>query len=108
VAGPATILADIARIAIPATGLALGLSVLALQLLERAGWLVFFGFRLSARTPPAILTAIFVGGVSLALFGALVATVPYLTASPVSLLPSGDRTRTPDDESVDERQPSDD
>ncbi|EMA13419.1 FtsX-like permease family protein [Haloarcula marismortui] len=103
-----TILADIARIAIPATGLALGLSVLALQLLERAGWLVFFGFRLSARTPPAILTAIFVGGVSLALFGALVATVPYLTASPVSLLPSGDRTRTPDDESVDERQPSDD
>ncbi len=28
--------------------------------------------------------------------------------SPVSLLPSGDRTRTPDDESVDERQPSDD
>ena len=103
-----TILADIARIAIPATGLALGLSVLALQLLERAGWLVFFGFRLSARTPPAILTAIFVGGVSLALFGALVATMPYLTASPVSLLPSGDRTRTPDDESVDERQPSDD
>ncbi|MDQ2072316.1 FtsX-like permease family protein [Haloarcula sp. H-GB4] len=96
-----TILADIARIAIPATGLALGLSVLALQLLERAGWLVFFGFRLSARTPPAILAAIFVGGVSLALFGALVATVPYLTASPVSLLPSGDRTRTPDEESAD-------
>lgn len=103
-----TILADIARIAIPATGLALGLSVAALQLLERAGWLVFFGFRLSARTPPAILAAIFLGGVSLALFGALVATVPYLTASPVSLLPSGDRTRTPDAESVDERQPSDD
>ncbi|KZX48707.1 FtsX-like permease family protein [Haloarcula sp. K1] len=103
-----TILADIARIAIPATALALGLSVVALQLLERAGWLVFFGFRLSARTPPAILAAIFLGGVSLALFGALVATVPYLTASPVSLLPSGDRTRTPDEESVDERQPSDD
>jgi ABC-type antimicrobial peptide transport system permease subunit len=96
-----TILADIARIAIPATGLALGLSVVALQVLERAGWLVFFGFRLSARTPPIILAAIFVGGVSLALFGALVATVPYLTAPPVSLLPSGDRTRTPDDESAD-------
>ncbi|MDT3435483.1 FtsX-like permease family protein [Haloarcula sp. 1CSR25-25] len=96
-----TILADIARIAIPATALALGLSVVALQLLERAGWLVFFGFRLSARTPPAILAAIFVGGISLAVFGALVATVPYLTASPVSLLPSGDRTRTPDDEWAD-------
>jgi ABC-type antimicrobial peptide transport system permease subunit len=92
-----TVLADIARIAVPATALALGLSVLALQALERAGWLVFFGFRLSARTPPTVLGAIFVGGVSLALFGALVATVPYLTASPVSLLPSGDRTRTPDD-----------
>ncbi|WP_336339224.1 FtsX-like permease family protein [Haloarcula brevis] len=92
-----TVLADIARIAVPATALALGLSVLALQALERAGWLVFFGFRLSARTPPTVLAAIFVGGVSLALFGALVATVPYLTASPVSLLPSGDRTRTPDE-----------
>ncbi|GCF12115.1 hypothetical protein Harman_00500 [Haloarcula mannanilytica] len=103
-----TILADIARIAIPATGLALVLSVAALQVLERAGWLVFFGFRLSARTPPTILAAIFAGGVLLALFGALVATVPYLTASPVSLLPSGDRTRTPDDESTDARQPSDD
>ena len=103
-----TILGDIARIAIPATGLALGLSIVALQLLERAGWLVFFGFRLSARTPPTILAAIFLGGVSLALFGALVATVPYLTASPVSLLPSGDRTRTPGEESTDARQPSDD
>jgi ABC-type antimicrobial peptide transport system permease subunit len=103
-----TILADIARIAIPATGLALVLSIVALQVLERAGWLVFFGFRLSARTPPTILAAIFAGGVSLALFGALVATVPYLTASPVSLLPSGDRTRTPDDETGEERQPSDD
>jgi len=103
-----TIFADIARIAIPATGLALGLSVVALQVLERAGWLVFFGFRLSARTPPTILAAIFAGGVSLALFGALVATVPYLTASPVSLLPSGDRTRTPDDETADSRRPSDD
>ena len=102
-----TVLADIARIAVPATALALGLSVLALQILERAGWLVFFGFRLSARTPPTVLAAIFAGGVSLALFGALVATVPYLTASPVSLLPSGDRTRTPD-ETGEPRQHGDD
>jgi len=100
-----TILGDIARIAVPATALALALSVVTLQFMESAGWLVFFGFRLAARMPPRVLAGIFLGGVALATLGALVATVPYLAAAPVSLLGSGDRTRTPED---DAGAPSDD
>ncbi|MBO4247082.1 FtsX-like permease family protein [Halomicrobium sp. IBSBa] len=89
------ILGDVLRIAIPAALLAVLVGVGAMVALNRAGWLVFFGFRLSTATPPVLLTVLALAGVGLALIGALAATIPYLTASPVSLLPAGDRVELP-------------
>ncbi|ACV46212.1 MULTISPECIES: FtsX-like permease family protein [Halomicrobium] len=89
------VLGDVVRIAVPAALLAVAVGVAAMLALNRAGWLVFFGFRLSTPTPPLVLVGLALAGVGLAVLGALAATVPYLTASPVSLLPAGDRVQLP-------------
>lgn len=89
------VLADVVRISVPATFVAVPLAVAGMALLERSGHLVFFGFRLASVTPPRVLAALAVVGVALAVVGALVATVPYVRASPVSLLPAGDRVHAP-------------
>ncbi len=100
-----TILADIARIAIPRP--VSRWPVRSRVRSQRAGWLVFFGFRRPRgrrqRPHSAIRRWRLARPVRCPRRNGAVST-----ASPVSLLPSGDRTRTPDDESVDERQPSDD
>jgi ABC-type antimicrobial peptide transport system permease subunit len=84
-----TVLNDVMRIALPATLLGLGLAVLGMILLESMGLLIFFGFRLASTMPAAVLAGVAVGSLILSLLGAIVATVPYLFASPVSLLSAG-------------------
>jgi hypothetical protein len=81
-----TVLGDVIRVAVPATVLGVGVAAACTAVLGRLGLLVIFGFALPGVAPPAVLAAIAAGGVTLAVLGALVATVPYLLASPVSLL----------------------
>lgn len=81
-----TVLGDVLRIAVPAAGLAVGLAVSSLAVLDQLGWLVFFGFQLPLTLPLSALFGVFVAGVGLAVIGACTAMIPYLFAPPVSLL----------------------
>lgn len=91
------VLADVVRIALPATAIGIGIAIAGMHLLERTNQLVFFGFRLAVETPPAVVIGLGLVSGLLALLGAAVALVPYLLASPVTLLTgerkNGDRER---------------
>jgi ABC-type lipoprotein release transport system permease subunit len=81
-----TVLVDVCLIAIPAAAIAIGLAVGATRVLESLGALTLFGIRLSTATPPLVLAAIAASAFLLAVFGAVLATVPFLACPPTRLL----------------------
>ncbi|HET7323896.1 MAG TPA: FtsX-like permease family protein [Halococcus sp.] len=82
----AMVLTDVCMISVPAVALAIGLAVATTQLLGSFGALTLFGIRLSTAIPLSVLVGIAASSFFLAVLGAVLATVPFLTRPPTELL----------------------
>lgn len=87
------VLADALRLSLPATVFALMIALGIGFVLEASGMLVLFGVRLSASASPTVLFASALGALILACASAVLATVPFLLASPTTLLTDSDAGR---------------
>ena len=93
------VLADAARIGIVASVAALVLALLALQALDAAGYLTFYGISLRPIPSPAVTVGVIVGSLCVTLLGATLTTLALLRASPASLLSGTSETFQPETDS---------
>jgi ABC-type antimicrobial peptide transport system permease subunit len=81
-----TVLVDVCLLSVPAVVIATGLAVATTRLLGAMGTLTVFGIRLSTQVPVTVLLGAAAGSFLVALFGAVLATVPFLRSSPTALV----------------------
>jgi ABC-type lipoprotein release transport system permease subunit len=105
----AIVLGDAARIGVVASAAAVGIGIVALEVLAAAGRLTAFGISLEPWPTTTVALGVFAGGLVLTLLAALVATVPSLWHSPASLLSessAGPATTDGDERPDSEREPA--
>jgi ABC-type lipoprotein release transport system permease subunit len=96
------VLLDAVRLSAPATLLALLVALVAARVLGAIGALTLFGIRLSPSAPLPVLAGTALGALLLSSLSAVLATVPFLLASPTTLLADSDAGR-PHASGADER-----
>lgn len=90
------VLLDACRLSVPATVVGLAVALAVGLTLEATGALTVFGVRLSATASPPVLLGTALGALVLACTSALLATIPFVTASPTTLLADAGADRDPD------------
>jgi hypothetical protein len=87
------VLLDAVRLSLPATLLALLIALVAARVLGAIGALTLFGIRLSPSAPLPVLAGTALGALLLSSLSAVLATIPFLLASPTTLLADSDAGR---------------